>query len=207
MELSTSLNFIPSFDLRRKKVQRRENQLKSINTHIHQDLIEQCKLGQRKAQFELYSLYVDAMYNVSFHMMHNREDAEDILQESFSNAFKAINRFDYQSTFGAWLKRIVVNNCINKLKKKKLPVDSYDGHEYKIKDDSNTTEKEEDYNIEKVKKGISLLPGGFRTVLNLYLLEGYDHAEIGEILNISSSTSKSQCSRAKVKLKEILKTI
>ena len=174
---------------------------------MHEDLIEKCKLGKRNAQYELYKLYVDAMYNISFNMLSSREDAEDVLQESFTNAFRSINKFDYQSTFGAWLKRIVINTSINALKKKKIPISAFEGQEYNISDTVSEEETTECYDLQKVKTGIDLLAPGFKKVLCLYLIEGYDHVEISEILGISVSTSKTQYSRAKTKLKEILKTI
>ncbi len=146
------------------------------------------------------------MYNVSLNVVKNKEDAEDVLQESFTNAFKSIERFNYQSTFGAWLKRIVINTSINTLKKKKLSTESFDGQEYKIAG-TTTEEDDQNYEVNKVNKAIQLLPPGFKTVLTLYLIEGYDHTEIAEVLNISVSTSKTQYSRAKTKLKEILNTI
>jgi len=179
--------------------------LKIIYTHIHQPIIEACKTGKRTAQYELYSLYVDAMYNVSLNLVKNKEDAEDVLQESFTNAFKSIERFDYQSTFGAWLKRIVINTSINTLKKKRIFTESFDGQEYKIVEKKTDT-GDHGYEVRNVKKAIQTLPPGFRSVLTLYLIEGYDHTEIADILNISVSTSKTQYSRAKKKLKEILNT-
>lgn len=181
--------------------------LNKVNTYIHQDLIEKCKLGQRTAQYDLYNLYVDAMYNVSMNMLPSKEDAEDVLQESFTNAFKAIQTFDYQSTFGAWLKRIVINTSINSLKKKRLPIDSFDGHEYKLKEEYTETNTEEKYDVDRVRQAIELLAPGFKKVLTLYLIEGYDHVEISNILGISVSTSKTQYSRAKIKLKEIIKSL
>ena len=146
------------------------------------------------------------MYSVSLNLVKNKEDAEDVLQESFTNAFKSIERFDYQSTFGAWLKRIVINTSINTLKKKRISTESFDGQEYKISDIQKES-KDNDYEVTKVNKAIQMLPPGFKTVLTLYLIEGYDHIEIANILNISVSTSKTQYSRAKKKLKEILNTI
>lgn len=146
------------------------------------------------------------MYTVSLNLVKNKEDAEDVLQESFTNAFKSIDRFDYQSTFGAWMKRIVINTSINVLKKKKLNTETFDGQEYKISDSPEEKEST-DYDVNKVYEAIQMLPTGFKTVLTLYLIEGYDHTEIAEILNISVSTSKTQFNRAKKKLKEILNTI
>ena len=168
-------------------------------------LVEKSKTGDRTSQYKLYQLYVDAMYNVAMRMLGSKEDAEDIIQESFMNAFKNLQSFRYESTFGSWLKRIVVNKCINFLKMKKIPITTIEDHEFHL-----TEEKTPEINhleIEKVKISINLLPKGFKQIINLYLIEGYDHIEIGEILGISSSTSKSQYHRAKKKLIEIINIV
>lgn len=138
-------------------------------------------------------------------LVGSKEDAEDVLQNSFVEAFKNLNSFRYESTFGSWLKRIVVNKSINFLKLKKLPVTTLENHEYYLTNEPAQDIEERD--IEKIKKGIDLLPNGFKQVINLYLIEGYDHSEIGEILEISTSTSKSQYHRSKKKLIEIIKIL
>ncbi|WP_375587040.1 RNA polymerase sigma factor [Flagellimonas aurea] len=168
----------------------------------HKAIVEQCKAGNSNSQYELYSRYVDAMYNVGFRFLGNAEDAEDIVQDSFVDAFKNLNNFKYGSSFGAWLKRIVINKSINHLKAKRIPVVPMEAHEFHLTDEEPIEAEATDLN--KVKKGIALLPDGYREIINLYLIEGYDHVEIGEILGISTSTSKSQYHRAKKKLLEII---
>lgn len=168
----------------------------------HQALIEQSKQGDRNAQYQLYGLYVDAMFNVAMRLLTIREDAEDVLQESFVEAFKKMDTFRFESTFGAWLKRIVINRSINHLKTKRLLLSSLESEGEVIEDDEvNAIEPLE---IEKIKIGLGQLPEGYRQIITLYLIEGYDHAEIGEILGISTSTSKSQYHRAKKKLVKIV---
>lgn len=173
--------------------------------YTHKNLVENSKLGDRNSQYQLYELYVDAMYNIAMRMVKIKEDAEDVVQDSFVEAFKNLNSFRYESTFGSWLKRIVINKSINHLKLKKIAVVPIDAHMYRMK-----SEEPEDISkaleIEKVKKGIRLLPSGYQQIINLYLIEGYDHIEIGEILDISTSTSKSQYHRAKKKLIQIINT-
>jgi RNA polymerase sigma-70 factor (ECF subfamily) len=142
------------------------------------------------------------MYNIAMRMVKIKEDAEDVVQDSFVEAFKNLSTFRYESTFGSWLKRIVVNKSINHLKLKKIPVIPIENEIYRMKDD--TTEEMPEVDIKKVIKGIRLLPAGYQQIINLYLIEGYDHMEIGEILKISESTSKSQYHRAKKKLKDII---
>lgn len=168
----------------------------------HKTLIEKCKAGHTNAQYELYTLYVNAMYNIGMRMLGNKEDAEDIVQESFVSAFKNLEGFSYESTFGSWLKRIVINKSINYLKKKEIALVSIDAHEFHLADDRH--EDVEAVDIKKVKIGIGKLPNGYRQIINLYLIEGYDHIEIAEVLGISRSTSKSQYHRAKKKLVEII---
>ena len=168
----------------------------------HQALVEKCKSGHSSSQYQLYSLYVDAMYNVGMRMLGNKEDAEDIVQESFISAFKNLGGFNYESTFGAWLKRIVINKSINYLKAKRIPVVPMENHEFHLHEEP--PEHTGAVDIKKVKLGIERLPSGYKQILNLYLIEGYDHMEIGEVLGISTSTSKSQYHRAKKKLLEII---
>ncbi len=172
----------------------------NINVYIHAPLIEECRKGNSKAQFRLYNQYSKAMYNLAYRMLNNREDAEDILQEAFVECFRNIGTFRFESTFGAWLKKILVNKCINHLKKKKIDLTLYDTLPPVIYEE----EEEVSYDTGKIFKGIEKLPDGYRVILTLYLLEGYDHSEISQILGISESTSKSQYSRAKDKLRNIL---
>ena len=171
----------------------------------HKALVEKCKTGHSSSQCQLYELYVDAMYNIGMRMLGNKEDAEDIVQDSFVDAFKNLAGFKYESTFGAWLKRIVINKSINYLKAKRILVVPMEDHEFHLHNDPPETVEAID--IKKVKVGIEKLPSGYKQILNLYLIEGYDHNEIGEILEVSTSTSKSQYHRAKKKLVEIIKTL
>ncbi len=172
----------------------------SLNTYVHAPLIEECRKGDSKAQFRLYDHYSKAMYNLAYRILNNREDAEDILQEAFVDCFRNLDSFRFESTFGAWLKKILVNRCINHLKKKKIDLTLCDTLPPVIyEEDTEVT-----YDTGKIFKGIEMLPAGYRIILTLYLLEGYDHSEISQILGISESTSKSQYSRAKEKLRNIL---
>ncbi len=171
--------------------------------HIHKSIIEACKTGDDSARYELYQLYSKAMYNVGYRIMNNREDAEDMLQEAFTQAFLKLDTFRYESNFGAWLKRIVVNTCINAINKKKVDLtyceEIYEGHL-----PQETEEHEVEFTVANVTKAMEELPKGGRMVFSLYLLEGYDHAEIAQIMGITESTSKSQFMRAKRRVIETL---
>ncbi len=171
---------------------------------INSQVIEKCREGDNRAQYELYKLYSKAMFNVSMRITNDYTEAEDVLQEAFINAFKHLHTYKADASFGSWLKKIVVNASINAIRKRRselVPIDERtiaDVPEEQYEDDT-------DWQVEKVRKAIQKLPDGYRVVLSLYLLEGYDHAEIGEVMGISESTSKSQYSRAKKKLLEIMK--
>lgn len=173
--------------------------------NTHKDLVEKSKSGDRNSQYQLYELYVDAMYNICMRMVGIKEDAEDVVQDSFIEAFKKLHSFKFESTFGAWLKRIVINKSINHLKVKRIVLTPIENHEYHLNEE--IPEHVEKIDVIKVKRGIEKLPHGYKQIISLYLIEGYDHSEIGGILDISVSTSKSQYHRAKKKLVEIIKEL
>lgn len=170
--------------------------------NLHQDLLDGCKVGDQKAQFQIYKLYYKAMYNTSLRIVNDTMEAEDIMQESFLSAFEKIETYSGTVSFGAWLKKIVVNRSLDYLNRRKAvfeDIESHAGISDESYEDSNRSE-EVDVRVEEVKEAIERLPDGYRVILSLYLLEGYDHDEIAEILSINSSTSRSQLSRAKQKL-------
>jgi RNA polymerase sigma factor (sigma-70 family) len=173
--------------------------------NYHTDIVEACKQGDRKAQFELYKLYSKAMYNICLRMLNSAENAEDALQNSFVDVFSKLDSFRNESTIGAWIKRIVVNNCINHIKKKRLAFAEVTENLHYIADDTSSI-SEDVLQINIIQKAIQQLPDGYRVVFSLYAMEGYDHEEIGEILGVTEATSKSQYSRAKARLREILQS-
>lgn len=171
--------------------------------NMHDDLIDRCRAGDRDAHYRLYKMYSRQMFNVASRITGQEEDAEDALQEAFISAFRNLGSYRGDATFGAWLKRIVINKSINILKRRR--------HELIPEDDRWDAVIEEEpvvyregLTIERIKKAIAELPDGYRSVLSLYLLEGYDHQEIAAIMHITESTSKSQLNRAKTKLREKL---
>jgi len=176
---------------------------------IHIDLVKACKRNDRKAQFRLYELYSKAMFNTSLRIVKDRQIAEDIMQESFLSAYTAITDFREEVPFGVWLKRIVINKSLDHLRKNRpifeelkeeiLPVDE--------QEDRNESQIDNEKLIHSIKTALLELPDGYRIILSLSLFEGYDHEEIGRILNITTSTSRSQLTRAKRKLKEKLNKI
>lgn len=168
---------------------------------LHISLIEQCKNGSRKAQFRIYKLYSRAMYNLAYRFMNNHEDAQDMLQETFIDCFRNIDNFRFESTFGMWLKRILINHCINQIRKKKVDISYYEV----LPEPAVNEDIEIELNTAEIFRNIEKLPAGYRIILTLYLLEGYDHSEISQILGITESTSKSQYSRAREKLRNMIK--
>ena len=170
---------------------------------IHYDLIESCRRGEQKAQFQIYKLYYKSMYNVSLRIVNDPMEAEDIMQESFLTAFEQIGNFSGEVSFGAWLKRIVRNRSIDSWRKnEKMIFENVESY-HEIADDSfenSLSDGEPDGRIKKIAEGIRHLSEGCRKIFTLYFLEGYDYEEISQILSISKSTSRSQLSRAKNRL-------
>jgi RNA polymerase sigma factor (sigma-70 family) len=174
------------------------------HTTEHSDLVEQCKKGDDKAFRELYRLYARAMFNASMRILNNRDEAEDVLQESFVAAFRHIRSFEEKASFGSWLKRIVINKSLDALKKQKkvfIPLNDLDIAE----EEEPAEENRLTYDAVTLQKGIDSLPDGYRIILTLYLFEEYSHKMIAEKLNITESTSKSQYLRARKKLAVYLK--
>ena len=145
------------------------------------------------------------MYNTSLRIVNNRSDAEDVLQEAFISAFQYLGDFDYSSTFGAWLKRIVVNRSIDLLRRRKALVVDIDAMEKYAEPAEEPEEDTSRWKIEQVKRSVSDLPTGYRTVITLHLFEGYEDEEIGSLMGICASTVRTQYHRARKKLLEMIK--
>ena len=172
----------------------------------HDELIERCKNGEASGYKELYQRYAKAMFNTCLRIVNNIAEAEDVLQESFAEAFRNLINFEYRTSFGGWLKQICINRSINQLKKRKVVWVDIDGTDIHNKsEEAFIDENEIQVKVEAVKRSIMALPDGYRTVLSLYLLEGYDHEEIAEILNVAESTTRTQYMRAKQKLLQLIK--
>lgn len=170
-----------------------------LNTY--QEAIDGCRRGDTKAQFELYKAYYRPMYNICLSMVGNAVEAEDVMQEAFLNAFTRIDSYEGKVSFGAWLKKIVINRSLDQLKKRKVKFEELNE---KIPDEEPVNLEINEIQMEQLKNAIQQLPDGYRVVLSLHLLEGYDHEEISQILGISNGSSRSQYLRAKLKLRQLL---
>jgi RNA polymerase sigma-70 factor (ECF subfamily) len=166
-------------------------------------ILQGCKKNNAVAQKNLYEKYSGKMLAVCYRYAHSHEDAEDMLQEGFIKVFSQINTFENRGSFEGWIRRIIVHTCINILKKNKKFNDSVD----LIHANSVQVREERIPSIIQAKQiveCIRLLPVGYKTVLNLYAIEGFSHKEIGAMLEIEESTSRSQYTRAKAMLEDIL---
>ena len=176
-------------------------------THI-KDLVDRCRHGDQRAQMEIYDRYYKAMYNTAYRITGHSAEAEDIMQEAFLSAFTKIESFKENSTFGAWLKRIVVNESLTAYKKiTKLGEVSYNDELKNEVDDDGVALNEEDKNNQKVRlilNKIKNLKENYRLGLTLHLIEGYDYEEICEIMNISYANCRTMISRAKESLRKKL---
>ncbi len=173
---------------------------------LHQSVIDACKNNDAKAQMQLYDLYCNAMLTIAVRYVKDTFLAEDIMQEAFIKAFKNINSYKEEVAFGAWLKRIVINQSIDWLKKKKLELVAIDDEVITIVDEENWS-VEPTISHQEIVSCIQQLKEKYRVVLTLFLLEGYDHGEISEIVGISEATSRTHLLRGKKKVQEQLKTV
>jgi RNA polymerase sigma-70 factor (ECF subfamily) len=171
---------------------------------LNSDIVEGCRQNQSKAQMQLYDLYCEAMYRIAQRYIRDDVEAEDVMQDAFIKVFKNIKHFKGEVTIGAWIKRIVINQCIDYLKKKKIELISLDEREMDVADDWDWSVAEQT-NVQNITAAINKLPEKYKVVLNMYLIEGYDHQEIAQVLNISEVNSRSQLMRGKNKLRSQLK--
>lgn len=162
-----------------------------------QELVRRCLRRDDRAQMRLYRKYVQAMYNTVVRMVANKMDAEDIIQEVFVKVFQKLSEFRGESTLGAWIKRITVNTTLNFIRQRK-EIKFMENEEWDRSDLLQEEKKiDPEFSMKQVHHAIKKLPDGCRVVLNLYLLEGYQHQEIASILKITESTSKTQYRRGK----------
>ncbi len=166
-------------------------------------LLEQCRRGDLRACRQLYEQYARAMFNICLRMLNNTSDAEDMLQEAFFQVFKSIGTYRGEASIGAWIKRIVINKCLNHLKKKKFYFE--DIEQVEVGEEEKVDENAHELTVEKVREAIRRLPEGYRLVLTLYLFEDYSHKEIAQSLGISESTAKTQYMRAREKVRQMVK--
>ncbi|MBU2939535.1 RNA polymerase sigma factor [Lacinutrix sp. C3R15] len=171
------------------------------------EIIEKCKQNNRLAQMQLYNQYCNGMYIVAHRFVKDAAAAEDVVQEAFIKAFAKLHQYKAEVTFGAWLKRIVVNKSIDYIKSKKQQIIALEEVHLKVIDTPNDDKwlVDDAITITEVKNAINTLSDKYRYVVMLFLMEGYDHQEISEILNISQVASRTQLSRGKQKLQELLK--
>lgn len=176
---------------------------------VKHQLIEDCRANNRKAQLKLYNSYCDGMFIVASRFLKNSAEAEDAMQEAFVKAFTKLHQYSGEVTFGAWLKRIVINKCLDCLKAKKLEYVALNEQLVEKVEDEEAQDWQIDdgIGIEEVKTEIQELPEKYRYPLMLYLIEGYDHEEISEILKISQVASRTLVHRGKKKLQEKLKVL
>lgn len=173
---------------------------------LDEELIEGCRRSERDAQVGIYQKYARKVYNTCIRITGNAADAEDVMQESFIEAFRKIDSYRGEGAFGGWLCRIAVNNAINHLRKYRNET-SLEETFLDVADDNND-EAEISENIfcriEEIRKAIDLLPAGYRVIISLHLLEGYDHQEIAEITGASYGNVRTRYSRAKQRLMQII---
>jgi RNA polymerase sigma-70 factor (ECF subfamily) len=168
-------------------------------------LILESKKGNQRAQIKLYDLFCEAMFFISCRYLKNEEEAKDAMQDAFLKGFLNLESYKVETSFGSWLKKIVINTCIDTLKKKKIETVSLDNYPLDVLDDNDWNF---DVKIDKkeIVDAIENLKIKYQLVVKLYLLEGYDHSEISDILKIPIKTSRTHLRRGKLELRNLLKT-
>lgn len=159
-------------------------------------LVQGCKAGNRQAQMELYRKYHHRVYNTCLRMVCIPEDAEDLMQNSFIDAFDRIKSYKGPSAFAGWLKRIAVNNAIDHLNRKKLSLEQID-HFPDITETVDESEEIIEWKVDQIKRAMHSLIPDYRVILSLYLFEGFDQEEIGQILRLSQANVRTRISRAR----------
>lgn len=170
---------------------------------VDKHIIKSCIAGNEKSQMQLYDNYCDAMYTIACRYLPN-EDAKDAMQDAFIKAFSKIESYSPDFSFGSWLKRIVINQCLDYLKKKKIDTITIEESNLEIEDDNNW-QFESTITKLSILDAISNLKTQYKLIITLYLIEGFDHEEISEILNIPIKTSRTQLRRARLALQKDLK--
>ena len=182
--------------------------LKVITTVSNTLLVEQCRAQNPRAQTALYRQYCDGMFVVASRYLKDTAEAEDAMQVAFIKAFKKIEQFKGDVSFGAWLKRIVINTCLDALKKKKI-------HFEEINEQTLSVEQQEDesWSVDNhitrqlIDQAIAKLSPNYKSVVQLFLLEGYDHQEIAQVLEITQNASRTKLHRGKIQLQQHLKQL
>lgn len=169
------------------------------------DIIQLCLEGKQSAQMEIYNRYFKAMYNTSLRIVKNSAEAEDVMQESFLNAFTKLHTFKGEVTFGSWLKRIVINKSIYHYRKQRKKNEvALDDILYKVEDNDGIASDHvfTELKAQKVMETMKRLKDNYRISLTLHLIEGYDYEEISTIMNISYASCRTTISRAKKSLRK-----
>ena len=168
----------------------------------NQDVIQSCRKNNRKAQVEVYKIYYKAMYNTSLRITNNATDAEDIMQEAFLDAFRKIKSYNGDGSFGAWLKRIVINKSLDfvKARQSRMSLGQKIMEQEEQKQDEESETADIDAKLQEVKSAMEKLPDDYRIILTLFLIEGYDHQEIAQILKTPYGNVRTRYSRARQRL-------
>lgn len=166
-------------------------------------LVESCLRQDRRAQRQLYEKYKTPMFRLCLRYARDRQEAEDLLQEGFIKVFCDLSQYRGEGALGGWIRKVMINVALQHLRKQKKLFETIE-----VEKIAETEEAEEmilsDLRAKSLTKIIQQLPPGYRTVFNLYVIEGYSHKEIADSLDIQINTSKSQLSKAKAMLRRLL---
>ncbi len=169
------------------------------------DIYERCQQGDSRAQLQLYNDYAHGMYNVAMRLVNDSALAEDLMQESMITAFEKMDQWNREASYGSWLKRIVINNCLSYLRKaNRMPLTTLEDYHEQVEDPSSIEVKADDYTVQNIIAAIQQLSVNYREIITLSLIEGMDNEEIAQIMGISNGACRTAISRAKLNLRTIL---
>jgi len=171
---------------------------------MHQDVVDACRKGDRDAQFKIYKLYYKSMFNTSLRILNDIAEAEDIMQESFLDAFQKLDNYSGDGTFGSWLKRIVINNALDALRKRKETLSLEEAGTDPADETEQVDEEELQLQVREIRLALDKLPEDYRIILSLFPLEAYDHEATSQFLGIPYNNSRTRFSRARQRLLEII---
>ena len=174
-------------------------------------IVEGCVREERKCQQMIFEMFYGKMMSACLRYISDRDEAQDVLQDGFIKVFNSIAKFDFNGSFEGWVRRIVVNTAIDHIRKKKKDIFQVTDHEFIMNNYSDEADEKENESMyanlknNEIVEAIQQLSPAYRTVFNMYVVDGYSHQQIADLLNINIGTSKSNLAKARMNLKRILK--
>lgn len=174
-------------------------------------IVDGCVRNERKCQQMIFEMYYGKMMSACLRYISDRDEAQDVLQDGFIKVFNSIAKFDFNGSFEGWVRRIVVNTAIDHIRKKKKDIFQVTDHEFIMNNYTDEADEKQSESIyanlknNEIAEAIQQLSPAYRTVFSMYVIDGYSHQQIADLLNINIGTSKSNLAKARMNLQKVLK--